>query len=80
MRTASWTLLLSVRFIFTVQGLGVLMGMLNRWRLGCFTRVVVIMIAVSLETMFVLSIIGLVDVWANFRKLPRDGARAEAHR
>lgn len=79
-RTASWTLLLSVRFIFTVQGLGVLMGMLNRWRLGCFTRVVVIMIAVSLETMFVLSIIGLVDVWANFRKLPRDGARVEAHR
>ena len=79
-RTASWTLLLSVRFIFTVQGLGVLMGMLNRWRLGCFARVIVVMIAVSLETMFVLSIIGLVDVWANFRKLPRDGARAEAHR
>ena len=79
-RTASWTLLLSVRFIFTLQGIGVLLGVLDRWRTGCITRVIVIMIAISLETMFVLSIIGLVDVWANFRKLPRDGSHGEAHR
>lgn len=77
-RTASWTLLLSVRYIFTIQGLAVVLALLVRWRTGCFLRVVVIMIAISLETMFVLSIIGLVDVWANFRKLPRDGAHTEA--
>ena len=76
-RCASATLLLSVRYIFTLQGLGVLSGVLARWRLGCFARTLIIMVAVSLEAMFVLSIIGLVDVWANFRKLPRDGSHLE---
>lgn len=78
--TVSVTLLLSVRYIFTVQGLGVLFGVLDRWRMGCFTRAIVVAFAVSLETMFVLSIIGLVDVWANFRKLPRDGSHPEVQK
>ena len=69
---------MSVRYIFTIQGLAVVLALLARWRTGCFLRVVVIMFAISLETMFVLSIIGLIDVWANFRKLPRDGAHAGA--
>lgn len=77
--TASVTLLLSVRYIFMLQGLGVALGLMNRWRLGCFTRVGIIMIAAWLEMMFFLSIIGLVDVWANFRKLPRDGSPHEAN-
>ncbi|WP_102372922.1 DUF2232 domain-containing protein [Enorma phocaeensis] len=75
---ASVTLLLSVRFIFALQGFGVLFGLMDRWRLGCFIRAVAIVIAVWLEAMFLLSIVGLVDVWANFRKLPRNDARTEA--
>ena len=74
----SVTLLLSVRFIFALQGFGVLFGLMDRWRLGCFIRAVAIVIAVWLEAMFLLSIVGLVDVWANFRKLPRNDARTEA--
>ena len=75
---ASVTLLLSVRFIFALQGFGVLFGLMDRWRLGCVMRTVVIVVAVWLEAMFVMSIVGLVDVWANFRRLPRGNAGTEA--
>lgn len=78
-RTVSVTLFLSVRIIFMIQGFAVALGLLNRWHVGCIGRIAIIMIALWLEVMFVMSIIGLIDVWANFRKLPRDGSRAEAH-
>lgn len=78
-RTVSVTLFLSVRIIFMIQGFAVALGLMNRWHMGCLGRIAIIMIALWLEVMFVMSIIGLVDVWANFRKLPRDGARTEAH-
>lgn len=76
-RIASVTLLLSVRYIFMLQGFGVAFGLMDRWRIGCFARVLIIMFGVWLETMFFLSIVGLVDVWANFRRLPRDGSPRE---
>ena len=79
LRTVSVTLFLAVRIIFLIQGLGVILGLLGRWRIGCFGRFAVIMVAAWLEVMFVVSIIGLIDVWANFRKLPRDGSHNEAH-
>ncbi len=77
-RTISVTLLLSVRYIFMLQGFGVALGLMERARFGCFARAVVIMVAAWLETMFFLSIVGLVDVWANFRQLPRNGQPQEA--
>lgn len=79
LRTVSVTLFLAVRIIFLIQGLGVILGLLGRWHIGCFGRFAVIMVATWLEVMFVVSIIGLIDVWANFRKLPRDGSHNEAH-
>ena len=78
--TCSLTVLLSVRFIFMLQGFGVLLAKLEQHRMGCFTRTLVLLFAVWIETMFfILSIVGLVDVWANFRHLPREGARPQAH-
>ena len=78
--TCSLTVLLSVRFIFMLQGFGVLLAKLEQHRMGCFTRTLVLLFAVWIETMFfILSIVGLVDVWANFRHLPREGTRPQAH-
>ena len=72
---AATTVLMCVRFIFALQGYGVVIFALSRMRLGCLGRMVVIFLVVWLEVMFlVLSIVGLVDVWANFRKLPRGGS------
>lgn len=79
LRTVSVTLFLSVRIIFMVQGFAVALALVNRWRIGCVGRVAIIVFALWLEVMFIMSIIGLIDVWANFRKLPREGSRAEAH-
>lgn len=76
--TISATAFMSVRVIFALQGFGVLSAQLAKLRLGCLLRTLVIFFAVWIETMFfVLSIVGLVDVWANFRKLSRDGAHSE---
>ncbi|WP_158095290.1 DUF2232 domain-containing protein [Collinsella sp. An2] len=79
--TVSATVLMSVRFIFAAQGLGVLSDKLSRLRMGCMLRPLIICFAVWVEAMsFILSIVGLIDVWANFRKLPRGGTDAETHR
>lgn len=78
-RTVSATVFMNVRIIFAAQGLGVLSSMLMRLRTGCMLRPLIICFAVWIEAMsFILSIVGLIDVWANFRKLARGGSDAEA--
>ena len=71
---------LSVRIIFALQGFGVVLSLMGRYRLGCFGRTALTVLSIWLETMFFLvSIVGLVDVWANFRKLERSSSRNRAH-
>lgn len=66
--------LMAVRFVFMVQGFGVLTWWLTKHRFGCLLRFLVLFLAVDLEASFlVVSLLGLVDFWANFRKLPRGG-------
>ena len=79
-RTICATLLMSVRFIFTFQGMGVVGYLLQRNQMGCLLQTVAIFLSIWLETMFfALSIVGLIDVWANFRHLPRgDSSDARA--
>lgn len=80
LRTLSVTVLMSVRIIFACQGFGVANALMTsgRVRLGCLTRTLCIFFIFWSEMMFfIMSIIGLIDVWANFRKLPRDGSYAQ---
>ena len=78
--TASVTVILGLRIIFALQGFGVMSGLLTRFRAGCFIRAAAIFLSVWLETVFfVMSIVGLIDIWANFRKLPRGRAHDEAN-
>lgn len=64
--------LLISRMTFAVQGLGVLSWFVNSRPMGCLMRIVIIMLAFWLEmSLMALTIFGLVDVWANFRKLDR---------
>ncbi|MDJ1122764.1 hypothetical protein QJ043_04065 [Olsenella sp. YH-ols2217] len=66
--------LMAVRFVFMVQGFGVVTWWLSAHRFGCLVRFLVLFLAVDLEASFlVVSLLGLVDFWANFRKLPRSG-------
>ena len=78
-RTASVTAIMSVRIIFACQGFGVLSALMARRRFGCVTRFICILLVFWSEMMFfAMSIVGLIDVWANFRNLERDGSHAQA--
>jgi hypothetical protein len=60
--------LMLVRFIFAFQGYSILVWFLQKFRIGCILRVVILFAAIDLEmSFFVLSVVGLIDVWANFR-------------
>lgn len=70
--SVSVTALMSVRFIFAIQGFAVVLTLANRFRFGCLGRTLLLVLSIWLETMFfIVSIVGLIDVWANFRKLTR---------
>jgi len=60
------------RIIFVVQGLAVLSWLFRQKKIGPFAMVFLTLLAVYLELQFyVMTIVGLVDVWRNFRHLPR---------
>lgn len=68
--SVSVTALMSVRFIFAIQGFAVVLTFANRFRFGCLGGTLLLVLSIWLETMFfIVSIVGLIDVWANFRKL-----------
>ncbi len=77
-RTVCVTCLASLRVIFALQGFGVVSALTSRKRLGCATRFLITFATVWLEAMcFAMCIVGLIDIWANFRKLSRDGANTQ---
>lgn len=68
-------LVLCVRVLFTLQGLGVAAGVLDRTHAGLGVRILVFIVLVVIDTFtLAVSFVGLLDFWINFRHLPRDGA------
>lgn len=80
---ATWSavginVLCCVRVLFFLQGLAVAMDLMGRRRWGSFTRVLVLVLLLMAELgLYAVSVFGVIDVWANFRKLPRR-ARGDA--
>ncbi len=65
---------LAVRLALTVQGLAVVTGLARSKGVGSLGTALIGVVALYLEVQFVvLTIAGLVDVWANFRHLQRGG-------
>lgn len=74
----SANLIMALRLAFAAQGLAVLVWLLDSKGLSPLVKGLVGALALYLEVQFVvMTIVGLVDVWANFRHLPR-GAEAAA--
>ena len=70
----SANLTMSLRFAFVLQGAAVVSWLLSRFHSGPFLRLAAWILAITLELDFyVVTIVGLVDVWANFRHLERGG-------
>ena len=75
--TVGLNLLLGVRLLLLAQGLGVVSAFYRRIGFGKWLRgigYVLLVIADSIVPL--ISIVGLIDFWANFRKLPREDSSA----
>ena len=74
--TGSASVLMCLRAIFVLQGYGVASVLLNRWHAGCVGHVLFLILSVWAEaTFYLMGVVGLVDVWANFRGLDRGRSR-----
>ena len=70
----SANLVMALRFALLAQGMGVLSWFLEEKNVGALGRTLAAVAGLYLEAQFiVVSIVGLVDVWANFRHLVRGG-------
>lgn len=71
--------LFCLRVLFFLQGLAVAMCLMDRHRWGAFSRMLVLALLLMAELGFyAVSVFGVIDVWANFRKLPRHKAAVSA--
>lgn len=72
LRFVGANLLMGIRLVFAFQGMAVIDGLLVRRNAGKGMRVLAGVLVLFLEMILAFaSVIGLVDVWANFRRLPR---------
>jgi hypothetical protein len=75
LRSAGLNLVLGASCLFALQGAAVTAGLLGKMNAGRATRVFAWITFVLVN--FVIpaaSLVGLIDFWVNFRRLPRDGA------
>ncbi len=72
-------LVLCARTLFALQGLSVSAGLLDRTGVGLGGRILALAALAALDALtLVVSFIGLLDFWVNFRRLPRDGVTPPA--
>jgi hypothetical protein len=72
-------LVLCVRTLFVLQGLSVSAGLLDRAGVGLGGRILALAALAALDALtLVVSFVGLLDFWVNFRRLPRDGVTPTA--
>jgi hypothetical protein len=76
---AGLNLVAGVRALLLLQGLAVASWVMRRFRLGPFARLALLGVLIVVDTLFFfVSVVGLVDMWANFRRLPRGGTSENA--
>jgi len=72
-------LVLCARTLFALQGVGVFAGVLDRTGVGLGGRILALAALAALDALtLVVSFVGLLDFWVNFRRLPRDGVTPAA--
>ena len=72
-------ILFCLRVLFFLQGLAVAMFLMDRHRWGVFARVLVLAgLLIAEMGFFAVSVFGVIDVWANFRRLPRHHGAGDA--
>ena len=65
-------ILFCLRVLYFLQGLAVAMYLMDARRWGPVSRVLVLAVLLMAELgLYAVSVFGVIDVWANFRGLPR---------
>lgn len=80
-RVLGYNLIVCSAAVFALQGVAVASYFMLRAGWGVWTRAIMYVILLQVELMFLLpTLVGLVDLWADFRKLgqPVDGSSSEA--
>lgn len=69
LRIAGWNMLLVFGLVYTTQGMAVVEHYLVRASLPAFVRGLIVAILLALPSALLIPVIGLLDVWADFRKV-----------
>jgi uncharacterized protein YybS (DUF2232 family) len=71
---AGFNLLAVFGFLYLALGIAVLWGILERFKVSIMFRVIILIIVGLFIgfTIFILPFLGLIDIWANFRRLKRE--------
>lgn len=71
-QSAGLSIMMAIRIIFFLDGAATVSWFLEKKKWGCLVRILIWIVALYLEGFcFLLSIIGFLDFWANFRKRNR---------
>jgi len=77
--TVGLNLLLSARWLFFAQGMGVGAAALERRKVGRVGRLIYYLVMIVADTLFyAMSFVGLFDFWINIRKIERKDGKAKA--
>ena len=68
-RGGGYCLLLTTMVIYFLQGMAVFVHLLYRWNISLLWRVILYVIAVHAYGLVLLAVVGVADIWADFRKL-----------
>ena len=64
--------------LFFFQGMAILIHFLNRWKVPGFLRIILyVILAVQSYAIVVLAMVGIADIWLDFRKLAQDTQETE---
>ena len=60
--------------LYSILGISVLWGIFGRFKLGLLIKVIIIafLLFFFIVALFIFPLLGLIDIWANFRKLKRN--------
>lgn len=68
-KIAGWNLVITFSALYAVQGMAVLEYALKKAELPAFARGIIHAVVIALPSALLLPVLGIVDIWADFRKL-----------
>ncbi|MCI5146614.1 MAG: DUF2232 domain-containing protein [Candidatus Electrothrix sp. AR3] len=72
LQTTGYCLTIVSVLLYFLQGVAIFVHLLNRWNIPIFWRIILYIIMAQSYGLFILTVAGIADTWANFRKLGQE--------